>query len=174
MQELANRYQAAVGLAVRDQLDMLLIERCQGEAPVILNLNAGSRVPVATTSYGWAYLAAADPSERSTIMAQLKRANAARWKDLGTRIERAVASCARKGYAVNCGVFNPNINGVGVPLLHAGRIYCLSVAGPAMVLPHALLEREVGPRLRELGCWIAEECATQLGEKMKTWQSSIA
>lgn len=161
MQALADRVQLAVGLAVPDRLGMLLMRRCQGQAPLVLNLDTGSRVPIATTAYGWAYLAALPASERSHLLTQLKVANASGWSSIGPAIKAALAKFASRGYVLNCGHFSRYVNAIAVPLVDAteGIIYSISVAGPSVIATRRMLEREVAPELLQLRDWLSEQYA---------------
>lgn len=67
MKELAETNNLHIALGTRDRLMMLNIETCEGHDLVGLRLAPGSRVPMAITAVGKAYLAAIDEDEPGKI-----------------------------------------------------------------------------------------------------------
>ena len=57
MQAIASKHSGAVSLGARNGLDMVYLQRCQGSAIILADLRVGSRVPIATSATGWAYIA---------------------------------------------------------------------------------------------------------------------
>src|SRR5205085_1775155 len=59
MQELANQTGAAVALGSRDRLNLLYLEFCRARGSVMMRLDMGSRIPLATCAIGsrttWAH-----------------------------------------------------------------------------------------------------------------------
>ncbi len=141
LQELADDYGGAAGLAVRDGHDMRFVERCESNSQLVLNLRVGSRVPIATSAMGWAYLAGL-PADRRAAAAAFRK---------------ALAGFAADGFIVNPGVLHPGYNTAAVPVMaDEGRPrLTLNCGAAASVLPVARLRTEVGPRLRALAGLLA-------------------
>lgn len=57
MQRLADFAQAEIALGTRDRHNMLYIEHCPCPQPIVSDLDMGSRIPLATTAMGRAWLA---------------------------------------------------------------------------------------------------------------------
>ena len=47
MQLLADAFRSAVSLAVPERLDMVIVKRAQSNSPLVVNLQIGSRLPIA-------------------------------------------------------------------------------------------------------------------------------
>src|SRR5581483_6138023 len=72
MQELANFSRAMVSLGVRERLHLIYIENCRSQSALTLSLDVGSRIPIATTAMGRAYLAILSEAERAELMDQIR------------------------------------------------------------------------------------------------------
>ena len=62
MQDLADRTNCSVALGTADRSAMVYLDVAQGEGPLILRLEVGSRIPMPVTAIGRAYLAALEGS----------------------------------------------------------------------------------------------------------------
>lgn len=116
MQALANRYQGAVSLGARDRLNMVYLQRCQGSSIILADLRVGSRVPLATSATGWAYLAGVTASERAALLKELQKSLGKGWTALAPRLLGALKDYERTGYVVNLGSLHPSINSVATPV----------------------------------------------------------
>jgi len=152
LQELADCYSGAAGMAVRDGNDMRFVQRCESDSQLVLNLRVGSRVPVATSAMGWAYLAGLPDAERADA-AGLSPA----WQSAQTAFREALAGFEAEGFIINPGVLHPGYNTAAVPVMGAdGRPwFTLNCGAAASVLSVARLRTEVGPRLHALAERIA-------------------
>lgn len=152
LQELADQYAGAAGLAVRDGSDMRFVERCESDSQLVLNLRVGSRVPIATSAMGWAYLAGLPAAERAEAAG-----GPAAWRTAGPSFRRALAGFEKRGFIINTGVLHPGYNTAAVPVMGGdGRPwFTLNCGGAASALSVAQLDNEVGPRLCVLAGLIA-------------------
>ncbi|MGI4942395.1 MAG: IclR family transcriptional regulator [Janthinobacterium lividum] len=152
MQALADRFGSATGLAARDGDRMVFVQRCLSDAALVMNLRVGARLPLAISSVGWGLLAGFPAAERDTMVARHAAADPS-WPEARPHFEAAMAGYERSGFILNLGVFRPGYNGAAVPILDAsGRpAFALSCAGAATSHTSALLRREIGPALLELG-----------------------
>ena len=70
--QISKLTRAAVSLGVVDQDDILIVKRAQGDGPLVLNMSMGSRLPILTSSAGWAYLAGLPAEARDKQIQKLK------------------------------------------------------------------------------------------------------
>jgi DNA-binding IclR family transcriptional regulator len=149
MQNLAETHNLHIALALRDKLMMLNVETCEGHGLVGLRLAPGSRVPVAITAIGKAYLTAVPDEERSRILDALRRQYGDDWPLIKRSIETSIRDVAERGFCVSMGEWRKDINAVGAPIATPGgrEIYALSFGGPAYLVSQDQLEHEFGPAL---------------------------
>lgn len=162
MQAIADRHRGAVSLGTRDGLSMVYLQRCQGSDIVLRDMGVGSRVPVLTSVTGWAWLAGLQSDERKQALAELKREDAARFKEMQPRIMKALEDFELVGYIVNKASLHPQINAVGVPVVSTdGRtVLALSSGGINQVFNDAKL-KTVGIELKKLAADLAVALAAQ-------------
>lgn len=172
MQKFACRVGANVSLGVRDRLNVVYVERCQSDAPVTLSLGVGSRLPLATTSMGRAYLAALPEAQRTAIMAEIAADDAAAWPETRAGIEEELDRFAATGFCRSYGAWHGEVNAVSVPLrsFDGTTIMGLNCAGPAFQISAERLETELGPQLAEL----AREIEAALGRGRQTTTAGAA
>lgn len=151
LQDLAHEVAGAAGLAVRDGADMRFVERCESVSQLLMSLRIGSRVPLATSALGWAYLAGLRPAERDAALAET-RPDQRIWRAAEGPFRRAMADYERDGFIVNEGVFHPGYITAAVPVLGPdGRpAFALNCGGAAAAVSGAVLQDVIGPRLRHL------------------------
>lgn len=152
MQELANQYRAACGLAIRQGLQMVMIERCHGDNRLLTSLRRGSAVPIANSGLGWACLAGVSAADRGSLMQELEHEDAQRWKGCRKPFLAALAEYETNGFIVNSGVFHPDYHNVAVPVYDRyGNFYCaLNCGGPLSTLSALQLRKDVAPKLLAL------------------------
>lgn len=147
--ELAELAGANVHLGVRDGLDIVLIDTLRPHSALILSrMDVGSRMAIATSAVGRAYLASVPLDQRIALMEDLRTGCGERWAELRPRVEAAVADYGRLGYCSSFGEWHPEINALGFSLRGPrGELYGVSVGGPAYKLPPEMLLEKVVPRL---------------------------
>src|SRR3984957_4279965 len=101
MQELAEFSNCLVSLCSRDRLSMVYVDVARSSAAVTLSLDTGSRIQIANSASGRAYLAAIDDEQREEIMEGVRQiAEASRWAALQRGV--AKASVDRRNLGVCC------------------------------------------------------------------------
>ncbi|WP_158742280.1 IclR family transcriptional regulator [Acidisphaera sp. L21] len=152
LQELADRFNGAAGMAVRDGLDMRFVQRCESDSQLVLNLRIGSRVPIVTSAMGWAYLAGLPAAARIAV-AQPPEV----WQLAEPVFRRALEGFVAEGFIINPGVLHPGYNTAAVPVMGADGLprFTLNCGGAASVLSLVQLRTDVGPKLRTLAGLIA-------------------
>jgi DNA-binding IclR family transcriptional regulator len=151
MQEIADRHQGAVSLGARDGLTMMYLQRCQGSLIVLPGLRVGSRVPLAYSATGWAYIAGLRPAERKTLLADIRKSEGKAFKDTATRLDAALAAFEANGVIINEGSLHPEVNAVAVPVLAEDGSVCLTLSsgGISAIFHRAKLD-VIGQELKAL------------------------
>ena len=159
MQALAERCGGAVYLAVRDGLEMVLIEACRARSTMLAaRLDVGSRVPLPNSALGRAYLGAVDATARTQLIESLRLGRGSDWPALETGLQRALAQRNSTGYCISAGEFHREINSVSVALTGpAGEVMAFNCGGPAFLFSEERLKSEVAPALIEMAVQIASD-----------------
>ena len=161
MQALADHAQAAVSLGVRHELSMVYVAHCRSSARLVLGLDVGARLPLASTAMGRALLCALQPAERARLMQQVlaglqpgvvgapltsTTADAAALQD---GLARALAQHAATGFVTSESEWEPEITAAGAPVdLGDGREpLSLTVGGASARLNGSWLHEDLGPAL---------------------------
>lgn len=152
MQELAEYAQCSVAIGIRDRLHMVYVEACRGSAAVTLRRDAGSRIPLATTAMGKAYLCGLPQTDRDFLMDHIRLTADTNWPKIKTDIEQGFKDYQDRGFVLSSGLWDANISAVGVPLLDPdiARTMAFNCGGPAFLLPYERLVEDLGPRLVQL------------------------
>jgi DNA-binding IclR family transcriptional regulator len=156
--QLADTSGANVHLAVRDGLDVVLIDALRPRTAVITSrMDVGSRMAIATSAAGRAYLACAPADEREALLRDIRAAGTG-WKAVKARLDHALEEYARLGFCTSFGEWHPDIHALGFTLRGPrGELYAVSCGGAAYMLPAKMLLEKVGPRLRQTQQAIARE-----------------
>lgn len=149
MQELADYSHAMVSLGMRDRTSMIYVENCRSESALTLSLDVGSRIPVATTAMGRAYLALCGEGDRNDLLQRIRERHAALWPQIEEGIARALDEYRRLGCCTSFGEWQKDVNAVAVAFrAPTGRsILALNCGGASFNLSPEFLLQEVRPRL---------------------------
>lgn len=147
MQRLAIDFDSALSLATPDRLDMLIIQRARGNGILLVNLHVGSRLPIATSSSGWAYIASLAPAARQPLLKRLAAGHGKEWPQLQKNIAEAVHKFEETGYVINSGNYHRDINAVAVPIVQGNETLVINCGAPATILSVSKIKKEVAPRL---------------------------
>jgi len=149
MQQMADRYKAAVAISERHRSGMIYVERCQGDSLLLLNLQVGSRIPIHSTSAGWAYLAALTPEKRDQALERVRKAVGPDWARHQADIDQAVEDYQTRGFVLNTGRRHAGVTAAAVPVISpdGGTIMALNCGGPISVFTEKIMVEEIGPAL---------------------------
>jgi DNA-binding IclR family transcriptional regulator len=152
MQALAEHAQCSVATGIRDRLNMVYVEACRGSAAVTLRRDAGSRIPLATTAMGKAYLCGLAQDQRDFLMDHIRMHTEANWPRIKADIEQSFKDYQDRGFCLSSGLWDANISAVGVPLVDPdpARTVAFNCGGPAFLLPRERLVEDLGPRLVQM------------------------
>jgi DNA-binding IclR family transcriptional regulator len=149
MQDLADSSQAMVSLGVRDRFSMIYVENCRSESALTLSLDVGSRIPLAQTAMGRAYLAGCSDSERSDLMERIRAHDEAAWPVTRAGIELALAHYREHGCCASFGDWQKDVNAIAAAFRPEGgrAVMVVSCGGPGFKLSPQFLMSEVRPQL---------------------------
>lgn len=150
MQDLSQHAKASVHLAVNDRRSMQVVDTYWDTAAFVVDI--GSRIPVATTSLGRAYVCALSPVERKRVLEELREARPDDWAVNKKRFDQAFRDYEELGFCFGLGDWRREVNAVSVPLVppDGSQIVVIGCSGPAFQLEPDMLRRDVGPRLLAL------------------------
>jgi DNA-binding IclR family transcriptional regulator len=114
-----------------------------------VQLDVGSRIPIATTAMGRAYLWALAPDERTALLREMRDHYGSRWPKMRDGIERSGETVARYGFAISAGEWQDDVHAVGVALkLNDGTgTYAFNCGAPAFRFTEDRLMNDIGPRM---------------------------
>jgi DNA-binding IclR family transcriptional regulator len=114
-----------------------------------VQLDVGSRIPIATTAMGRAYLWALPEEERNALLRDLREHYGPRWAKMRDGVERAGECVAKYGFVISAGEWHDDIAAVGVALkLNDGTgPYAFNCGAPAFRFTEERLRTDIGPRL---------------------------
>lgn len=149
MTELATLGNMEVALGVRDRLSMVYVESCHRAGPVRWQLDNGTRLPVATSAIGRAWLTAIPPAERDEFLQRVRKRDAAAWPQTERGIARAMDEYRTLGVTCSFGEWQPHINGIACPVRPDRDLppMAISCGGRATRLSPQVLLKEIRPRL---------------------------
>jgi len=147
--QLMRETGGAVAIGARDRLSMIYFGQSRSELTVGVLLDVGSRVPIATSAMGRAYLWALPDEERAALLREIKEHTGPNWPKVRDGIERAGECVAKHGFAMSAGEWHSDIHAVGVALkLNDGTgPYAFNCGAPAFKFSEVLLKNDIGPRL---------------------------
>jgi DNA-binding IclR family transcriptional regulator len=153
MQRFADRFKMFVTLGERDRLDILISEVCHSTSSMVtLRVEIGTRVPLANTALGWAFISALPESEQEYLLAHIKRTWQVRWPQLERNIRKGLAQIEKVQYCVSRGAWGAEITTVSVPVIPQDRssILTLGCSVPTALVQPSRIHSEIGPELVRL------------------------
>jgi DNA-binding IclR family transcriptional regulator len=148
-EELMRETGGAVAVGGRDRSSMIYFGQCRNGLTLGVQLDVGSRIPIATTAMGRAYLWALPQEERVALLRELREHYGSRWTRLRDGIERSGEMIARHGFAISAGDWQTDVAAAGVALkLNDGTgPYAFNCGAPAFRFTEDRLLNDIGPRL---------------------------
>ncbi|MDE1184587.1 IclR family transcriptional regulator [Paraburkholderia sp.] len=149
--ELAERTALSVHLAVRDRLDMVVIDAIRPRSAVLVSrLEVGSRMDLSRTAVGRAYLAALSESDRESLLIGLQAAEGDEWGLVSNRLESALHETAAQGFAIATGEWHGGLNAIAAGFVGpSGERYAVNCGGSAYQCPRDWLISRAAPALLE-------------------------
>lgn len=131
MREVADRARVNVGLAVADEHDVVYLESVRkSRLGVFRHVVSGTRLPIAETALGRAWLGGLAETSREAALARLAAHHGARWPALSRQVARSLAQLQRHGY---CGVaWSAGLVSIATPLVLESRpVHALNLSFPS-------------------------------------------
>src|SRR3978361_2233946 len=100
-EELMRQTGGAVAVGARDRLSMIYVGQSRNGLALGVQLDVGSRITIATTAMGRAYIWAFPDEERATLWRELREHYGSRWPRMRDGIERAGEMIGRHGFALS-------------------------------------------------------------------------
>jgi DNA-binding IclR family transcriptional regulator len=147
LQALSEHARAAVHLGVGDGLSMFLVDTYRHSTAFAVEV--GSRVPVATTSMGRAWLSALPAEARRRMLERLRQASPEDWPRIRAGIDEAVAGYELHGYCLSLGDWRREVHAIAAPLVlpDASEPVVFGCSVAAFQLDPDVLRRDLAPRL---------------------------
>ncbi|BAM92616.1 putative transcriptional regulator, IclR family [Bradyrhizobium oligotrophicum S58] len=147
-EQLMRETGGAVAIGGRDRLSMIYFGQSR-HGVVNVQLDVGSRIPIATTAMGRAYIWALPDDERAALMRDMREHYGSRWPKIRDGIERAGETVAKYGFTISAGEWQDDVHAVGVALkLNDGTgPYAVNCGAPAFRFTEERLRTDIGPRL---------------------------
>ena len=147
-EEVMRETGGAVAVGGRDRHSMIYFGQSR-TGLLGIQLDVGSRVPIATTAMGRAYIWALPDDERANLLRELRDHYGSRWSRMRDGIERAGEMVARHGFTISAGEWQEDVHAVGVALkLNDGTgPYAFNCGAPAFRFTEERLMTDIGPRL---------------------------
>ncbi|MGY3442261.1 MULTISPECIES: IclR family transcriptional regulator [unclassified Bradyrhizobium] len=148
-EEVMRATGGAVAVGGRDRHSMIYFGQSRNGLALGVQLDVGSRVPIATTAMGRAYIWALPPEERAALLRELRDHYGSRWAKMRDGIERSGETVAKHGFAMSAGDWQNDVAAVGVALrLNDGTgPYAFNCGAPAFRFTEERLLNDIGPRL---------------------------
>jgi len=152
MQKLADLSGASVFLGVLTGLEMTYVEGCRSPSTTTISLGVGSRVPLATTGMGRAFLGALPEEERETLIVAVAPQYGTDWPRVEASMRAAIAVGRQRGFTMALGDWIAEANSAGATICRPdGRpVYALNIGGLRSIITKERLEANLGPRLVEM------------------------
>ncbi len=151
MQALAEHTGVSVNLGLRDRFSMVYIDTYRNASTFTVQLETGSRIALATTSMGRAYLCGLGDADRRRLLDELRRAEGAAWPAIRRGIDQALRDHAERGVCFSLGDWRREIHAIAAPVVQPdGEVMVVSCSGAAFQLPREKLEGDIAPRLLNL------------------------
>ncbi|WP_316214707.1 IclR family transcriptional regulator [Bradyrhizobium sp. SZCCHNR2035] len=147
-EQLMRETGGAVAIGARDRLSMIYFGQSRNGV-VNVQLDVGSRIPIATTAMGRAFIWALPDDERVALLRELREHYGSRWPKMRNGIERSAETVAKYGFAISAGEWQDDVHAVGVALkLNDGTgPYAFNCGAPAFRFTEERLRNDIGPRL---------------------------
>src|SRR5262249_4107431 len=102
-EELMRETGGAVAVGGRDRHSMIYFGQSRNGLTLGVQLDVGSRVPIATSAMGRAYIWALPDDERASLLRELRDHYGNRWARMRDGIERSGETVAKYGFAISAG-----------------------------------------------------------------------
>ena len=158
MQALAGELGVDVFLAVREGMDMMIVEYCSTRDE-IAEFSVGSLVPLAHTAAGRAWLWAQKPAVQGDYIERIRAEADANAISAIPGIYRAFQELAERGYCLSLGEWMRDMHAIAVPLIPTGgrEVFALTALASDQKLKDSLFRGTVASGLLDAAARIKRE-----------------
>jgi DNA-binding IclR family transcriptional regulator len=130
MRDLAQGRQVNVGIATADRDEMVYLESVRfSRKGIFRRMVSGSRIPIANTSLGCAYLAGLDTNPRAKLFMTLQQAHPMEWPHMKMSIQKALRAFRADGYCY--AQWQAGMGAAAAPIQSpSGRTYAVNISFP--------------------------------------------
>lgn len=155
MQKLVDQCGDGVLLALGGRDDMAMTYMATARAPsmVSLQLSVGSRISLARSAMGRAWLAGLEPEQRGPILSQIEARYGEDYPRIREGIDAAEQQIAERGFYLNLREWKSDVHSIAVPYRSPRSdtpLLAFNLGGPAFLLPEERLVDDLGPRLVDM------------------------
>jgi DNA-binding IclR family transcriptional regulator len=149
LQDAAERIPGTIGFVVPDRFHMVYLEYARAHRAAGLNSSTGTRLSIARTAAGHAYVAALDAPAAEALIADMTRELPDEADNLRPWMAQDRQSLHENGYVVSCKLWHPRIHGIAVPLWSAKyrTFLVISIGVVAAVYDTVRLRDDIAPQL---------------------------
>jgi DNA-binding IclR family transcriptional regulator len=116
LEDVAEQLPGTVGFVIPDRFQLVYLEFARAEAALGLHESTGSRISMASTAAGHAYMAALEPEVGDALLVEMEREMPEAASMLRPRLASNRLRLQEHGYVTACGLWSPHINGLALPL----------------------------------------------------------
>jgi DNA-binding IclR family transcriptional regulator len=116
LQDVSERLPGTVGFVIPDQFHLVYLEYARSASALGLHESTGSRISMASTAAGHAYIAALEPEVGDALLVEMEREMPDAAQALRPRLASNRQHLKEHGYVTACGLWSPHINGLALPL----------------------------------------------------------
>jgi DNA-binding IclR family transcriptional regulator len=152
MDRVVERAGAPVALAVVDRDAALYVDLSRGTAAFTIQLEIGSRLPIATTAIGRALFAALPSDQQTQLLEVLKEIHGADWPSVRAGLDESIKEYASRRYVTSTASWRADVHAVAVPLVarDGSGIYGFNCGGPPHQFTSDFMHGTVGPALLQM------------------------
>jgi IclR family transcriptional regulator, positive regulator for flagellar biogenesis len=165
---LAEHTGLSVHLAVRDRLEMVVIDAIRPRSAVLVSrLEVGGRMDLSRTAVGRAYLAVLSEADRRALIGSLQTASGDDWPAIAGGLQRGLDDALRLGFALSVGEWHHGLNAVAAGFVGPSEErYSVNCGGAAHQCPREILIDDVAPALLD--------CIEQITREIGGTRATIA
>jgi DNA-binding IclR family transcriptional regulator len=116
LQDVAEQLPGTVGFVIPDQFHLVYLEFGRAANALGLHETTGSRISMASTAAGHAYVAALEPEVGDALLVEMEREMPEAAQALRPRLAANRLHLKEHGYVAACGLWSAHINGLALPL----------------------------------------------------------
>lgn len=149
MDRVVEQTSAPVALGVIDRDAVLYVDLSRGTSAFTIQLEIGSRLPIATTAIGRALIAASPPDQQKRLIDMLALMHGEEWDAIRPGLEDAQREYDARRYTTSTGSWRSDVHAVAVPLVarDGSGIYAFNCGGPPHQFTPDYMHGTVGPAM---------------------------